>query len=64
MDPEAARKRKARIVVLQEEIDSIHFANKLYWAKEEHSHTAIAEYERRQDRLEEIRHELFELGAN
>jgi hypothetical protein len=64
MDPEAARRKCARIVVLHEEIDSIHFANKLYWAKEEHSHGAIAEYERRQDRLEEVRRELFELGPH
>jgi hypothetical protein len=38
------------------EIDSIHQANVLYWRQgPEHSREAAAEYERRKERLEEIR---------
>jgi hypothetical protein len=59
MDPEATR--KARIAVLQEEIDFIHYANELYWRQANPSDAAKAEYYRRQDRLEEIRSELAEL---
>jgi len=59
MDPEATK--KTRIAALQEEIESIHFANKLYWEQAKRSDAANAEYYRRQDRLEEIRSELAEL---
>jgi hypothetical protein len=39
-----------------EEIDSLHFANILYWREgNEHSREARAEYQRRNDRLQEIR---------
>jgi hypothetical protein len=39
-----------------EEIASLHFANVLYWRKgQEQSREARAEYQRRQDRLLEIR---------
>ena len=38
------------------EIDSIHHANVLYWRQgPEHSREDTAEYERRKERLEEIR---------
>ena len=59
MDPEATR--KARIAILQQEIDFIHYANELYWRKTNHGVAAKAEYYRRQDRLEEIRSELTKL---
>jgi hypothetical protein len=51
----------ARLASLREEIEAIHFANKLYWDQEHHSQVATAEYERRQERLEEIRKEIQEL---
>jgi Rrf2 family protein len=47
--------RKARIAVLKEEMESIHFANKQYWQQKNHSREARAEHYRRQDRLEELR---------
>jgi hypothetical protein len=59
MDSEATR--TARIAVLQEEIEFIHFANELYWRQANPRDAAQAEYYRRQDRLEEIRSELAEL---
>jgi len=60
MDPEATKKQ--RIAVLHEEIDLIHYANELYWRQKNPSAAAMAEYYRRQDRLEEIRHELADLS--
>ncbi|MGA2979302.1 MAG: hypothetical protein ABSD76_06895 [Terriglobales bacterium] len=59
MDPEATR--EARIAVLEEEIEFVHYANELYWRQTNPSHAAKADYYRRQDRLEEIRGELAEL---
>jgi hypothetical protein len=59
MDPEATR--KARIAVLNEEIELIHHANELYWRHPDPSDAAKADHYRRQDRLEEIRSELAEL---
>lgn len=53
--------RQARIAVLQEETDFIHFANELYWRQANSCVAAKAEYYRRQDRLEKIRRELAEL---
>ena len=50
--PEATR--KARIAVLQQEIEFTHYANKLYWREANPSHALRADYYRRQDRLEEI----------
>lgn len=53
---------QARLANLREEMDSIHLANGLYWKQGEcHSREEMAEYERRQERLEEIRKELSEL---
>jgi|ERR1700722_5209439 len=51
-----------KIAALTVEMDAIHFANSLYW-KQGYSQTvaARAEYQRRQDRLEEIRTELAQL---
>jgi len=51
--------RKARIAALYEEIDSISYANNLYWKQP--SAGAKAEYYLRQDRLEDIWRELTEL---
>jgi hypothetical protein len=59
MEPEATK--KARIAVLHEEMNSIDFANRLYWKNKAPSREAKAEHQRRQDRLEEIRRELDEL---
>lgn len=53
MDLDATR--QARIAVLQEEMDFIHYANELYWRQKNHSDAARTEYYNRQDRLEEIR---------
>jgi hypothetical protein len=48
-----------QIAALTVEIDTIHFANGLYWRQENFQTVAArAEYQRRQDRLEEIRTEL------
>jgi hypothetical protein len=55
------RRKVARIIaVLRKEIDAIHHANPLYWKQ----NTAVTDaaqkaYQRRQDRLEEIRQALF-----
>ncbi len=51
-------KRQERIAALQQEMDSIHFANRLYWQETAHSDAAKKEFYRRQDRLEEVRSEL------
>jgi hypothetical protein len=59
VDSEGAR--KARIAVLQEEIEFIHYANGLYWRQANPDDAAKADHYRRQDRLEEIRSELAEL---
>jgi hypothetical protein len=39
---------------LLEEANAIHFANQLYWKHKDHSPEAAAEYQHRQERLEEI----------
>jgi hypothetical protein len=50
---------EAKITALKEEIESIHFADALYWKRGRHnSREASAEYQRRQDRLPEIRSKL------
>jgi hypothetical protein len=56
-------KKRAQIELLREEIDAIHFANSLYWKRADGPPTrdARAEYQRRLDRLEEIRKELSKL---
>jgi hypothetical protein len=56
--------RQAKAEALQDELDTIHFANKLYWASDEHTNQATAEYQRRQERLEQIREEMRELKKN
>ena len=54
--------RKIRAAVLNEEINSIHLANRVFWRVQVHSHEAGVEYYRRQDRLEDIRRELCGLA--
>jgi hypothetical protein len=50
---------------LHEEIEGIHFVNSLYWnRKEAVTLEARAEYERRKQRLEEIRAELAKLQSS
>lgn len=53
--------RKARITALLEEVESIHVANRLYWQESAPGREANAAYQKRQDRLEEIRDELSRL---
>jgi hypothetical protein len=51
---------EAKIRVLTEELKSIHVRNVLYWAAgEEPNRAARAEYKRREDRLREVRAELY-----
>jgi hypothetical protein len=45
-------------------VDAIHRANRLYWAQKKPSRAAIAEYEWRQERLEQIRGEMQKLQEN
>lgn len=53
---------RVKIANLTAEMDAIHFANNLYWEQGEMvSLEARAEYQRRQDRLQEIRAELMRL---
>jgi uncharacterized protein (DUF1499 family) len=54
----------SRLVALREEVDAIHHANRLYWAQKKPSRTAMAEYEWRQKRLEQIRREMQKLQEN
>jgi hypothetical protein len=50
---------EAKIAALTEEIESIRFADALYWKLgKDRSREASAEYQRRQDRLPEIRSAL------
>jgi hypothetical protein len=57
LEPDAGA--KARIAALNEEMDAIYFADRRYWERGQ-AVTAEerAEYQRRQDRLEDIRREL------
>ena len=53
-----------KIAALKEEIESIHFADALYWKRgKDSSREASAEYQRRQDRLREIESERALLQA-
>jgi hypothetical protein len=54
----------SKLASLWEEVEAIHFANKLCWAQKEHTHAAVAEYKRRQERLDQIRNELKEMQEN
>jgi len=53
-----------RLATLREEIDAIHWANSLFWRhREAHTRAAIAAYQSRQERLDQIRGELARLGS-
>jgi hypothetical protein len=49
----------SKLASLREEVEAIHFANKLYWAQKEHSHAAVEA-----ERLDQIRNELKEMQEN
>jgi hypothetical protein len=49
---------QGRTTVLNEEVHSIHYANRLFWSEQSHNREARIEHYLRQDRLEEIRSEL------
>jgi hypothetical protein len=51
------------VTVLNEEIHSIHLANRLYWNQKFPNREEKAKHERRQIRLEEIRITLSNLGC-
>jgi hypothetical protein len=54
-DPKMQKSGKdASIMALLEEGNAINFANQLYWKHKDHSPEAAAEYQLRQERLEEI----------
>jgi hypothetical protein len=61
MDEDALRQGK--LAALREELEAIHVANKLYWNCKEHSHEAGMEHQMRQERLEQLRKEMSELGS-
>jgi hypothetical protein len=48
----------SKLAKLQHELDAIHLANKEYWASATHTHEATAHYQRRQERLEQIRKDM------
>jgi hypothetical protein len=57
-------KKKARIAALSEEMDGMHFVNSLYWQRGEAvTSEERAEYQRRLDRLDEIRREIAQLRS-
>jgi hypothetical protein len=62
MEPDA--KKKTRIAALGKKMDDIHLLNSAYWERGEAvTSEAKAEYERRVDRVEEIRRELVQLRS-
>lgn len=56
--------RQARLASLQEEMDAIHSANKLYRNRNERSRESEMEHQQRQERLDEIRKEMEELDVS
>jgi hypothetical protein len=52
---------RTKLVALREELEAIHFANKLYWNRKDYSHEADMEHQGKQERLEQIRKEMDEL---
>jgi hypothetical protein len=62
MEPDADK--RARIAALNEEMDAIYFADRRYWERGQAvTSKERAEYQGRQDRLEEIRKELAQLRS-
>jgi len=51
-------KWQERIAALHKEMDSIHYANNLYWQQMVQNDAAKADFYRRQDRLQEVRADL------
>jgi hypothetical protein len=49
------------LAMLLKEVEAIHCANKPYWAEKHHSRSATADYQRRQERLEQIRQEMVKM---
>jgi hypothetical protein len=58
MDPEATR---LKLHVLKTHVMSIAEADRLYWSEKKHSREDAAEYQRRQERLNDIRLEMMTL---
>jgi hypothetical protein len=59
MEPDSG---KARVASLSAEMDAIYLADKLYWMQgDQNDLSARASYQRRLERLEEIRSELARL---
>jgi hypothetical protein len=56
--------KTAEIAALHGEIDSIDFANRVFWGQKDQNRVARAEYYSRQYRLEEIRSELLACQCN
>jgi hypothetical protein len=50
--------QQADLTKLEDEMELAHFANKLYWGRKIHNREASAEYQRRQERMDQIRREL------
>jgi hypothetical protein len=48
---------RTRLMALLKEMDAIHLANMRYWRQKQHNRGEEMEYERRQERLEQIRKE-------
>jgi hypothetical protein len=48
---------QAQLMAVREEMDAIYLANLRYWNLRQHSHEEDMEYERRKERLEQIRKE-------
>jgi hypothetical protein len=55
--------RQAKLAALSQELDAIHVANKVYWDRKEHNRQDDMEHQLRQERLEQVRKEMSELGA-
>jgi|HubBroStandDraft_4_1064222.scaffolds.fasta_scaffold323884_2 hypothetical protein len=48
---------RTQLAIVLEEMNAIHQANMQYWERKEHTRQEEMEYERRQERLEQIRKE-------
>lgn len=49
------------LAALQQELEAIHAANKLYWNRQRHSREDDMEHQGRQERLEHLREEMNKL---
>jgi hypothetical protein len=49
--------KRSHLAVVLEEMDAIHLANMKYWERKKHDRKEKMEYERRLERLEQIRKE-------